>query len=175
MDTAVVVVDKAVVVQAVEVAPAVEAKVAPFDPSNDTTDQLVNNAMTPHVIVKNLAIVQPHLLSLDPRRNRCAAVAANQGIRKMLASANMTLMDTHWSDRTQKCMRSGKSKPGLKHHSGLSRKFKPFKPKIPTPKTSSWNFGMTARTILTMNRQASAAELSRAALSLSPTSSTEQQ
>ena len=40
MDTAVVVVDKAVVDQAVEAAPAVEAKVAPFDPSNDTMDRL---------------------------------------------------------------------------------------------------------------------------------------
>jgi hypothetical protein len=94
MGTAVVLVDKAVVVQAVEEALAVEAKGAPFDPSNDTTDRLANNAMNSRVIVKNLAIVQPHLLNLDPRRNLCAAVVANQDIRKMLASANMTLMDT---------------------------------------------------------------------------------
>jgi hypothetical protein len=101
MDTAVVV-DKAVVDQAVEAAPAVEAKVAPFDPSNDTMDRLVNNAKNPHVIVKNLvtvivknlAIVQPHLLSLEPRRNRCAAVVANQDIKRMLASANTTLTET---------------------------------------------------------------------------------
>ena len=101
MDPAVVV-DKAEVDQAVEAAPAVEAKVAPFDPSNDTMGRLVNNAMNPHVIVnnlatvivKNLVIVQPHLLNLDPRRNRCAAVVASQGTKKMLASANMTLMDT---------------------------------------------------------------------------------
>jgi len=91
---AVVVVVKAVVAQAVEVAPAVEAKVAPFDPCNDTMDRLVNNAMNFHVIVKNLAIVQLHLLSLDPQRNCCAAVVANQDIKKMLASANMMLMDT---------------------------------------------------------------------------------
>ena len=107
MDPAVVVEDKAAeAVTAVEAMAVLEDK--RFALSNVLTARPESHvsALITHTTAPMSGIAQLPRLSLELQRNPCAAVAENQDIRRMHASASMTLTDKPSTGKTPMFMRS---------------------------------------------------------------------